>query len=51
MEKQIHGATFKKRAPKAIKEVKDFAKKAMVIVTLAHPRGITIHAVDGLLNS
>lgn len=27
---QLHGATFKKRAPKAIKEIKEFAQKAMV---------------------
>ena len=27
---QLHGATFKKKAPKAIKEIKDFATKAMV---------------------
>lgn len=27
---QLHGASFKKRAPKAIKEIKDFAQKAMV---------------------
>jgi large subunit ribosomal protein L31e len=27
---QLHGATFKKRAPKAIKEIKDFATKSMV---------------------
>jgi large subunit ribosomal protein L31e len=26
---QLHGATFKKKAPKAIKEIKDFATKAM----------------------
>ncbi|KAI4597148.1 60S ribosomal protein L31 [Pestalotiopsis sp. 9143b] len=26
---QLHGASFKKRAPKAIKEIKDFAQKAM----------------------
>jgi len=27
---QLHGATFKKRAPKAIKEIKEFAHKTMV---------------------
>lgn len=27
---QLHGVTFKKRAPKAIKEIKAFAFKAMV---------------------
>ncbi|EHA49834.1 60S ribosomal protein L31, variant 2 [Pyricularia oryzae] len=29
LHKRLHGATFKKRAPKAIKEIKDFATKAM----------------------
>jgi len=29
MHRRIHGASFKKRAPKAIKEIKDFATKAM----------------------
>ncbi|KAK0384180.1 hypothetical protein NLU13_8268 [Sarocladium strictum] len=29
MHKRLHGATFKKRAPKAIKEIKDFATKSM----------------------
>jgi len=29
LHKRIHGATFKKRAPKAIKEIKGFAQKAM----------------------
>jgi hypothetical protein len=27
---QLHGVTFKKRAPRAIKEIKAFATKAMV---------------------
>jgi len=27
---QVHGVSFKKRAPRAIKEIKLFAKKAMV---------------------
>lgn len=27
---QLHGVTFKKRAPKAIKEIKAFATKSMV---------------------
>jgi ribosomal protein L31E len=27
---QLHGITFKKRAPKAIKEIRKFAQKAMV---------------------
>jgi len=29
LHKRLHGVTFKKRAPKAIKEIKDFATKAM----------------------
>jgi large subunit ribosomal protein L31e len=29
MHKRIHGATFKKRAPRAIKEIRSFATKAM----------------------
>ncbi|GAB7361469.1 hypothetical protein MBLNU230_g1525t1 [Neophaeotheca triangularis] len=29
LHKRVHGATFKKRAPKAIKEVRMFAEKAM----------------------
>ncbi|KAI0170323.1 60S ribosomal protein L31B [Pestalotiopsis sp. IQ-011] len=29
LHKRLHGASFKKRAPKAIKEIKDFAQKAM----------------------
>ncbi|CAN8100882.1 unnamed protein product [Discula destructiva] len=29
MHKRLHGVTFKKRAPKAIKEIKAFATKAM----------------------
>lgn len=29
---QLHGATFKKRAPKAIKEIKAFATKSMVCI-------------------
>jgi large subunit ribosomal protein L31e len=29
LHKRLHGATFKKKAPKAIKEIKDFATKAM----------------------
>ena len=28
--RQLHGVTFKKRAPRAIKEIKAFAKRAMV---------------------
>ena len=28
--KKVHGVSFKKRAPRAIKEIKDFAEKAMV---------------------
>ena len=27
---QVHGVTFKKRAPRAIKAIKEFAEKAMV---------------------
>jgi hypothetical protein len=27
---QVHGVSFKKRAPRAIKEIKGFAEKAMV---------------------
>jgi hypothetical protein len=30
LDDQIHGASFKKRAPRAIKEIRDFATKAMV---------------------
>ncbi|KAL6891943.1 ribosomal protein L31e domain-containing protein [Trichoderma evansii] len=30
MHKRLHGVTFKKRAPRAIKEIKAFATKAMV---------------------
>ncbi|KAI5458024.1 ribosomal protein L31e-domain-containing protein [Mariannaea sp. PMI_226] len=29
MHKRMHGVTFKKRAPRAIKEIKDFTTKAM----------------------
>lgn len=29
LHKRLHGVTFKKRAPRAIKEIKAFAKKAM----------------------
>jgi len=29
LHKRLHGATFKKRAPKAVKEIKEFAFKAM----------------------
>ena len=29
LHKRVHGATFKKKAPKAIKEIKAFAEKAM----------------------
>ncbi|PHH67089.1 hypothetical protein CDD81_4484 [Ophiocordyceps australis] len=29
MHKRLHGVSFKKRAPRAIKEIKDFATKAM----------------------
>ncbi|EGR48398.1 hypothetical protein MKX07_004825 [Trichoderma sp. CBMAI-0711] len=29
MHKRLHGVTFKKRAPRAIKEIKSFATKAM----------------------
>ncbi|KAH6657710.1 ribosomal protein L31e [Truncatella angustata] len=29
LHKRLHGASFKKRAPKAIKEIKDFATQAM----------------------
>ncbi|KAK8065543.1 hypothetical protein PG997_012290 [Apiospora hydei] len=29
LHKRLHGATFKKRAPKAIKEIKEFAHKTM----------------------
>ncbi|KAF3932649.1 hypothetical protein ABW19_dt0201312 [Dactylella cylindrospora] len=29
MHKRVHGVSFKKRAPKAIKEIKDFAHKQM----------------------
>lgn len=27
---QVHGVSFKKRAPRAIKEIRSFAEKAMV---------------------
>jgi large subunit ribosomal protein L31e len=30
---QLHGVTFKKRAPRAIKEIKAFATKSMVGTT------------------
>jgi ribosomal protein L31E len=30
---QLHGVTFKKRAPRAIKEIKAFATKSMVRTT------------------
>lgn len=30
LHKRVFGVSFKKRAPKAVKEIKDFAKKAMV---------------------
>ena len=30
LHKRIHGASFKKRAPKAVKEIREFAHKAMV---------------------
>ena len=30
MDSQLHGVTFKKRAPKAIKEIKAFATQSMV---------------------
>ncbi|RYO78443.1 hypothetical protein DL766_001506 [Monosporascus sp. MC13-8B] len=30
LHKRLHGVTFKKRAPRAIKEIKEFAQKAMV---------------------
>ncbi|EON62762.1 large subunit ribosomal protein L31e [Coniosporium apollinis CBS 100218] len=29
MHKRVHGVAFKKRAPRAIKEIRDFAQKAM----------------------
>lgn len=29
---QVHGVSFKKRAPRAIKEIKKFAEKAMVLI-------------------
>ncbi|KAF3764741.1 hypothetical protein M406DRAFT_356645 [Cryphonectria parasitica EP155] len=29
LHKRLHGVTFKKRAPRAIKEIKDFATKSM----------------------
>ena len=32
---QLHGVSFKKRAPKAIKEIKAFAKKSMVILPIS----------------
>lgn len=32
---QLHGVTFKKRAPRAIKEIKAFATKSMVRYTVA----------------
>ena len=31
---QLHGVTFKKRAPRAIKEIKAFATKSMVRYTI-----------------
>jgi hypothetical protein len=34
---KIHGVSFKKRAPRAIKEIKDFATKAMVRKPLHTP--------------
>lgn len=30
LHKRLHGVTFKKRAPRAIKEIKEFAFKSMV---------------------
>jgi large subunit ribosomal protein L31e len=30
MGQQVHGVSFKKRAPRAIKEIRGFAEKAMV---------------------
>lgn len=32
----MHGVTFKKRAPRAIKEIKEFAYKAMVRAATKH---------------
>lgn len=34
---QLHGATFKDRAPKAIKEIKKFATLAMVCIPIENP--------------
>ena len=36
--KRLHGISFKKRAPRAVKEVKEFAKKMMGTVVRALPR-------------
>jgi large subunit ribosomal protein L31e len=33
----VHGVAFKKRAPRAIKEIKFFAEKAMVCTSQPHP--------------
>ncbi|XP_023916475.1 large ribosomal subunit protein eL31 isoform X2 [Quercus suber] len=42
LHKRLHGCTFKKKAPKAIKEIRKFAQKAM---------GTTDVRVDEELNS
>lgn len=34
MRLKLHGVTFKKRAPRAIKEIKSFATKAMVRIPI-----------------
>ncbi|KAH7321360.1 ribosomal protein L31e domain-containing protein [Stachybotrys elegans] len=43
MHKRLHGVTFKKRAPRAIKEIKAFATKAMVRLP---PKTATAHRRD-----
>lgn len=42
---QLHGVTFKKRAPKAIKEIKAFATKAMVCT---YPQLSTLRSITDL---
>ncbi|KAM0711962.1 hypothetical protein Q7P35_001332 [Cladosporium inversicolor] len=40
MHKRVHGVSFKKRAPRAIKEIRAFAEKAMQSPTLLDPANI-----------
>jgi large subunit ribosomal protein L31e len=47
---QVHGVSFKKRAPRAIKEIRAFAEKAMVSSdkeTLTHTSHILISPLQG----